>query len=1006
MAIPENIIINWSEWLKKILTWIGLDNIQVPFFDQIINLSKKELEELKSKIQGKILEWKALSDAIKEIIDEKLEWIKNTQESTVTWLASEKTVLLKETVSKWKNHITSQINTIKSIDITKKVSEIPWDSINTYKAWLVLLIQQLAASWIKKEDLSDISKLKEIAWKQSFDTTMQEVLNKTLEILNNPKSELNSNIALNWNKIVDMAYVNAPSIKEASESIALWKLIPDWNFIWDLSKKYPQTFTFLTIAGAIWILWVAWKMFFGWSNNKKWLEEWTKDKGWFFSWLFDKFKWWILWWAWLLWVVWLWKMVWIENIVKYAKDNLGIDISENKFQKIIECFQKWEYMMAIKILIFWSDQLEKAKESEEFYKGVVTDMHERWYTKDLRSWQETKYIKDYAWWNTKTFLDWFKSWIDIWIWIFWWDTEDFLHKSSLREYISKETKRLNIDIKAEDKVEYTLKMIIEKNKPQSKNWETTWSQKTEKPQEVTEKPWESNLWVAESVVAWWAAAWLAVAWSDISLGSEKTPQKEDPSKEDWVEYSSLDNPVLYYWVKWKRLSIWKAQISSWLRRYIEQLEWNIGWLPETRQEVRDMKKIESLLNSKKTLWDSDKKILVWLLDIHMEKFTKIPVSAKTYLDILENNPDLKKELLDEQKIIRENAEKYHDDMNKLVKEKYETIKKWEIELRKLTEKWWFSIKDYIDFKSPLTSRTSDWSWKIQSPIESVKNRFSDYSRMQKLIMWEVAALDQKMADLNTKFWKTSSSSIKWINDLVEKHHIKPEEKIWVKENFFKSLEKVGYTINSIPWAWIWRLWFRVWFTWIVAWTLADERARWDENFKDDLTEVWLWLLPITSEILDFKAAFSWYDMAWRDLTTKDRWIRAWFWVVWTVADLATVISFWQSEWLRVRLAWAKWTTKIAELAWKIWWTDKIKDALFAFSRWESFVWLEKSEKVLKYIKWAGKTWRIVNYWALWIATYQVATEIDAVDFLPDWKIYESWKNIVWKLKDDAMSLKK
>jgi hypothetical protein len=50
---------------------------------------------------------------------------------------------------------------------------------------------------------------------------MKQISDKTIEILDSQNDMLVRHVASSWTKIVDMAYVNSPSIKEASNYMAL-----------------------------------------------------------------------------------------------------------------------------------------------------------------------------------------------------------------------------------------------------------------------------------------------------------------------------------------------------------------------------------------------------------------------------------------------------------------------------------------------------------------------------------------------------------------------------------------------------------------------------------------------------------------------------------------------------------------------------------------------------------------------------------------------------------------
>ena len=59
-------------------------------------------------------------------------------------------------------------------------------------------------------------------------------------------------------------------------------------------------------------------------------------------------------------------------------------------------------------------------------------------------------------------------------------------------------------------------------------------------------------------------------------------------------------------------------------------------------------------------------------------------------------------------------------------------------------------------------------------------------------------------------------------------------------------------------------------------TLAYEAVNDRSKLLPDATEMGLGMLPVASEILDFKAAITGHDLAHRDLSLSDRWIRAGF----------------------------------------------------------------------------------------------------------------------------------
>lgn len=895
----EKITIHNQDELK---IHLSLDfDIAIPEFQKEIQITKQELESLKQKIIENKLKQEKIDELLNSFISEKIGIVRKTREwATILgtdvqteWL--KKDVEAQKTVKKLQD---SQNNEISSIDVTKPIS---WQEskIKTLEVWLTLLIQKLALLWVKKEDLKDYSKLNSIFAnnRDKLDTAMQLVWDKVLEIFDKWSNSLKMYFVSNWPKIIDNALSQVQAISDAVDSYKTWEKIPEWNKLLDLAQKHPALAWLVAVAWIYWLYRIIWSIFWLWDKDT---SEWKKETS-------SKWKW-IVWWV--LWMFWLGQALWLEDVKKFFKEQLNFDIDQNRVLKAMQCFADWEIIDWFKVLFLWVDILnDKPKKWDDFYKRVVEEIKATKHDDDIRWWLNWEYIKK-QWWNKTNDFLWFQqSLIRLWSGFIWSTSDEKLHLDAFASYLKESIKTKKIDVKANDSIEFTLEQIMWKDQA----WTSTKEEK--KNSEVTPPvPVSSEQW------------------------TQNSSQNNPPEKK---ERASLDNSLLYLVVKWTRFEIWKLHIRHSVRKYISSLEWKALWLAETKVEIKELEKLEELLQ-KENISPKEKQNLESKLEKFLQKNPQILWDISKFkpgdLDALIDDSELKKSLLDEQEKLKQKAIEYHKEVDKLRKEKYRLVVDWETELRKLAE------KDKSLFSS---SR-------------------SNYSKERKKILEEIAKIDEQILAKNN--WMNSELEKSLINtdELYKRHSLPEETKVKINKNLYGALGWLWVAFEMIPWVKTAKKVWKLWFIGLVSHTLISEWLSWDDKFKTDLAEVWLWILPVTSEILDFKAAMTWYDLSDRKLSAQDRWMRAWFWVVWTVADLATILTFWWSQWLRVWLAWIKWWAKVAEVAWDAWKLSSLWNAVSDFS---------KSEWFIKTVKMANTWWKVLTFWALWIALYDTVWDI-------------------------------
>lgn len=263
----QKVQIKNSSELKEIL---NLDfDIYIPEFEEIIELTQKELDELREKI---ILH-KENKDLLKEIITEIIETKKITIFS-LSWLMQD---WLREWVEKEQrieNLQSSQDQEIESIDISKWI-EVQKQNLKTLGMGLMFLLQELAIKWVKKEELSSLKNFKDLflSYQDKISIQTKKVWEKFIEILSSDNKELKEFITLNWKKNIKKVYSQVQDIEDIYKNISEGKKIPDWNKIIKFFEKNKKNILLWAII-LVWIygLYKIWSLFF-WKKEKK---EWKK----------------------------------------------------------------------------------------------------------------------------------------------------------------------------------------------------------------------------------------------------------------------------------------------------------------------------------------------------------------------------------------------------------------------------------------------------------------------------------------------------------------------------------------------------------------------------------------------------------------------------------------------------------------------------------------------------------------------------------------------------------
>ncbi|MBP8016655.1 hypothetical protein KAZ01_01485, partial [Candidatus Gracilibacteria bacterium] len=773
------------------------------------------------------------------------------------------------------------------------------------------------------------------------------------------------------NNVVSSAKKSVPSIQEIKEKIKEGKSseISDKNPIMKFTEEHP----YLAVGGAVLGAYGLYKIFsgiFGGEDNSKGSEK--KEEG-FLSKIFDKIPggsaWkWIL--GGVLGIFGLGKALESEGVKTFFKDTLNINIDENRLTKALELFAKFQIWDAIKVLIFGVDSMKTSKLTDEYTKQVGAEIQK---SKGLTKEIDPALIKTISQCKANEYIntsfsiggvwDSFKGYVKEKIGIEKEDPVKKEHEKAVKEYLAEKTKGMKFG--RDELVEDVLIKIIPDSTGTLIN-----NGKVEKSGDGKKE--------TSGVEVGAVATGAAVATTEGG--------KDKETKPDGSLHWSLDAPILFYWIKGKRFEIGKHFTSWSVRQRIEGIEREGLGIGKNKDLIKEYTQLEALI-SKTELSSKESVLRDKLFNKFMTENPKVleSVTNRTNFNEVIKNPKQIAELNGVTEKLRTEAESYNKLVEKLTRDKRIIAENAEREIRKARKN---GKEGFID--------------SIKGVF--VKNDYSAEGIIRNNALNDMKIIDEEILKKNQGQALKVESHLKNIESLYNKHSFDNTTRYKLSQAIFGNLSHLGVIIDTglskVPVAGkvysTSKLGLKVGFLGFGAYTVAQSWGT--DNFKHDAAELGFGLLPITSEILDFKAAFTGQDLAGRNLKRVDRGIRFGFGVVGTLADAASLVTLGQSQWARVGMNSIKGTktaTKVADIAKDGTMLGKIKEGLFILGQ------SAKGEKILTAAKIGSGAGKVLTFSSLGIATYQVTQDL----LTPEYK--KEATNIASKAKENIeLALKK
>lgn len=281
-----------------------------------------------------------------------------------------------------------------------------------------------------------------------------------------------------------------------------------------------------------------------------------------------------------------------------------------------------------------------------------------------------------------------------------------------------------------------------------------------------------------------------------------------------------------------------------------------------------------------------------------------------------------------------------------------------------------------DQKEVLDKARKSWRWTSKDLSDSLDREATKITKVEReqakaeieRIEKEIDRLkkeaDKKLNDLN-KIASKNPDKVKDLRAEAEKLvwdyniQVAALEKAWVENLRKLDLDdikllsvKSKWTNRIIEWnGWIdkhglnWPIWKVLWIAAIALfakWWYDAIGETWlftKETFNN-VADIWIWLIPVVWWLYDIWMAFKWSDLNGVEMSTSERWTRAWLWVVWLIPMVWSIVK------------WSATTAKVAKT------TER---ALNVSRIWETIV------------HWWQLTWKVASIWYLFAGWWSTVT---------------------------------
>jgi hypothetical protein len=247
-----------------------------------------------------------------------------------------------------------------------------------------------------------------------------------------------------------------------------------------------------------------------------------------------------------------------------------------------------------------------------------------------------------------------------------------------------------------------------------------------------------------------------------------------------------------------------------------------------------------------------------------------------------------------------------DDIEKLLP----LLKKWDVDGAVKLSKWFavISTKEVQRLAWSVIEESKKW---LTTSIETLNKEYKVFLKNGKLSTDKLAEyktkLDKIMTSHNSTIYKQEKNILKQLKNLT----IAERKALYESDKVIKNVVDANGGMKLLTATKRWRMMriglYAAMGTW--QWWSALAEWKWKRYATKEVADFGLGMVPVAGDAYDVVMAARWIDLNGNTMTTSERWVRGWLWVVCWVVN---VLSFWLGG---TAIKWVvKWWTKLVAKA--------------------------------------------------------------------------------------------
>lgn len=229
--------------------------------------------------------------------------------------------------------------------------------------------------------------------------------------------------------------------------------------------------------------------------------------------------------------------------------------------------------------------------------------------------------------------------------------------------------------------------------------------------------------------------------------------------------------------------------------------------------------------------------------------------------------------------------------------------------------------------------------KIEDEINRIREEAEKQAKkLDKIAKEHPEKIPELKAEIEKTVWDYNTQIIAlekaWVDNL-QQLSLEDLKKLETKSPWTKKIIKANEWIDGFLWKTAWGAWWKIiWvmsmiLLWKGVWDWASETWVFTKETLLNVTDIWIWIIPVVWGAYDLWRWWEWTDLNWVEMTESEKRARLGFWVLWLIPVVWTAVK------------WSSTFTKSVNIVIK---TSRITEAV---------------------VQWWNLAWKVVSLWYLW-----------------------------------------